>query len=56
MQTSKFLGAAYEYKVNGFRLCTKCGKAEEWIVADYGGFWNTLSGPKADILRSKVGT
>jgi len=38
------------YEVSHYRICTRCGKAQEWLW-DY---WATLPDWRARVLRTKV--
>jgi len=51
---SKFLGDEYITYYKKFRVCRKCGKAQElhWSTVDV--FWETLDEERKKILNKKI--
>ena len=45
-----FLDELYEELGEAFRICVKCGKAQELRC----GEWITISRPKSEILKRKI--
>jgi len=45
-----FLGELYEELSEAFRICEKCGKAQELRCCE----WETISRPKSEILKRKI--
>ena len=52
--TKIFLGEPYEKAYKEFRICKKCGKAQEWFEAFPCSHWETLEQARAEILRQKI--
>ncbi len=51
-----FLGEPYDKLYKEFRICQKCGKAQEWqyhsgFLCD---FWETLEPARTEILKRKI--
>ena len=49
-----FLGERIKNQYVRFRICEKCGKAEELVPTYDNCFWDTLNDTKARILKKKI--
>ena len=49
-----FLGEPYDKVYKEFRICQKCGKAQEWFEAFPCSHWETLEQARTEILKRKI--
>ena len=52
-ESNKFLGKPYSWKWKRFRICLKCGKAQEINSHSQGFSWNNLSSEQVVILKQE---
>ena len=50
----EFLGETYDKLAKEFRICQKCGKAQELCITCDGFWWGTLNQTKTEILKRKL--